>query len=341
MTSRQADLPMATEVPTPERYFDNAPYDIVKLLPSSSEGEVELLRSTKNGKMYVLKTSTAALSDNVPEKPKEARILLDFLRPHANIVRLYECLHTTEPRHHITSLFMEYCSGGDLQDVFHRTEAAAPSVFPPTIAKAVFLDIAKALAYIHYGWRLVSENRPHSYGREFPAPWKPILHRDIKPANIFLRWPRGYDPAALLTFVLGDFGLAAFEEDFEGAAGTPCYLPPETREEVRDQIAVLEPAIDKKYPWTTTKSDIWTLGASLYQFITGEFAELSDELQRIDDGIYGSSLSTSANDRPSAKVLLCCAEFRELTEWRLKDHGDDMKRLAWVWGMGKKGNSDA
>ncbi|MCG3133791.1 MAG: Serine/threonine-protein kinase PknD [Planctomycetes bacterium] len=72
-----------------------------------------------------------------------------------------------------------------------------------------------------------------------------IVHRDIKPANIMLA--RGTDAVKVV-----DFGLAA-----KGAAnrvGTPLYMSPEAAQGKR---------IDEK-------SDVYALGVSLYQMLTGK-----------------------------------------------------------------------
>lgn len=98
-----------------------------------------------------------------------------------------------------------------------------------------------------------------------------VIHRDLKPDNIML--------GAHGEVVLMDFGLAKkldHEADSESASimdvedlqseqgltmegkimGTPAYMPPE---QARGQISMLG-------PW----SDIWALGAILYEMLTGE-----------------------------------------------------------------------
>ena len=78
-----------------------------------------------------------------------------------------------------------------------------------------------------------------------------IVHRDIKPANIVLD---GEDTPWLV-----DFGLALTNEDFGSGptlAGTPAYMSPEQARGESHRV--------------TCQSDIFSLGAVLYELLTGE-----------------------------------------------------------------------
>jgi serine/threonine-protein kinase len=82
-----------------------------------------------------------------------------------------------------------------------------------------------------------------------------IIHRDLKPSNIMVE--QGED-GALRTFVM-DFGLAKeWNQDITetgSVLGTPSFMSPE---QARGEVSKLD-----------RRSDIYSLGASLYQVITG------------------------------------------------------------------------
>ncbi len=104
-------------------------------------------------------------------------------------------------------------------------------VLPPETAVRIVLELAAGLAEVH------------RHG---------LLHRDIKPANVVIE----HSGAARLT----DFGLASFVDEESSltetgvVVGTPAYMSPEQ--------ARNGPQIDQR-------SDIYSLGATFYECLTG------------------------------------------------------------------------
>src|SRR5262249_43984077 len=97
-----------------------------------------------------------------------------------------------------------------------------------------------------------------------------LIHRDVKPANVILESLPGDGPARYRARLL-DFGLVRLKEGPRGltregtVAGTPEYMSPEQ---------LREPArIDER-------SDVYNLGATLYEALTGE-APFRGEVLRV------------------------------------------------------------
>ncbi len=88
-----------------------------------------------------------------------------------------------------------------------------------------------------------------------------IVHRDIKPENLFLVEQDGWHHVKILDFGISKAAIAAPEDTpspesgkAQTIMGSPCYMSPE-------QIAMDE-AVDHR-------SDIWALGAVLFELLTG------------------------------------------------------------------------
>lgn len=153
------------------------------------------------------------------------------------------------------------------------------------------LDVASGLAYLH-------------------ALTPPIIHQDIKPANILLDDNHHY--------AITDFGISAQKGGVHGYyydeenSGTLAYMAPERFLEGTDPIP---------------QSDIWALGATLFEILTGKvpFGEEGGKTQIETDAAIPSVAGVSSDiqrlihacldkqpgNRPSAEQLIEAAQARQ------------------------------
>lgn len=130
-------------------------YEEIRELNSGSEGKTSLVKSTTTGRVFVVKQThtiranrcTAALS--YKPTPREAHLLLEVLRPHQNIVKMFGCeVFNLQTK----NMYFAYCSGDDLIDQidhFLKNKMYAPEAF----VLHVCIELVQALAYLHWGLR--------------------------------------------------------------------------------------------------------------------------------------------------------------------------------------------
>ncbi|XP_031131187.1 probable receptor-like protein kinase At1g11050 [Ipomoea triloba] len=160
---------------------------------------------------------------------------------HRNLVPLRGCCVTdeneTEDRENHRYLVYDYMPNGNLDDhLFLKNQIGAskpPLSWPQR--RSIILDVAKGLAYLHYGVK--------------PA----IYHRDIKATNILLD--------ADMRARVADFGLAKQSREGQShlttrVAGTHGYLAPEYA----------------LYGQLTEKSDVYSFGVVVLEIMCGRKA---------------------------------------------------------------------
>ncbi len=179
-------------------------------------------------------------------------------------------------------LVMDFVDGENLEQYLHRLGHPLPE----DQALRWMLPICDALQYLH-------TRKP------------PLLHRDVKPANIIVT-PGGHP-------VLVDFGIAKAHLPgmnqtltFVRKAGTEGYAPPE-------QYA----ATGMTGPW----SDVYALGATLYQLLTGKVPETAVErITGVSPMPHPRSLNPLVTPRTDAAIMYALElkpanRFQTITEF--------------------------
>jgi serine/threonine protein kinase len=153
-----------------------------------------------------------------------------FRLDHPNIVRIVNLLDVSEVTRY---LFLEYCPGGTLRELFRKSRRDGRSV-PLDFLSRMAIELCRGLSYAH---RLG------------------LVHRDLKPENILFAGPVSDDDPGVTK--LADFGLVRALRTGEAAglsrlSGTPAYIAPE---QISGQFS--------------TGTDLYALGVVLYEALHG------------------------------------------------------------------------
>lgn len=175
----------------------NTVYEVVRFLARGAFGDVNLVKSIEDSRLYAIKTIFAERESEMREMLREVRFLR--MNRHPCIIDVYDGFIISNPR--LLYIVMPYCEGGDL-DGFIKNTRRNKSNIPEDKVLRWSSQIGLAIHFLH-------ENG--------------LIHRDLKPNNIMLL--EGGDLVKVV-----DFGLAVNMLDTKTKpveAGTPYYMAPE------------------------------------------------------------------------------------------------------------------
>ncbi len=207
-------------------------YRIERVLGQGGMGVVVAAMHLQLNQRVAIKLLLEGASAEIVERfQREARAAVRLKCQHvARVIDVGE-LPAGEPY-----MVMEYLDGNDLSQIVRGSGA---------------LSVHDSVLYLLHACEAIGE--AHSIG---------ITHRDLKPANLFLT--RAADGSSTVKVL--DFGISktAESESAEGEGmsltkttavlGSPLYMSPEQMKSARSADA---------------RSDIWSLGAILYELLTG------------------------------------------------------------------------
>ncbi|XP_023514936.1 serine/threonine-protein kinase ATG1a isoform X1 [Cucurbita pepo subsp. pepo] len=169
---------------------------------------------------------------------------------HPNITRLFEAIQTDDR----IFLVLEYCDGGDLGGYINRHGKVSEVVARGLMRQLGMLLLCLQLVFFGLGlytkfmsvWILCAATGLKVLQE------KQLIHRDLKPQNLLLTSNNG---TPLLK--IGDFGFArslSNQSLADTLCGSPLYMAPEIIQNQRYDA----------------KADLWSVGAILFQLLTGK-----------------------------------------------------------------------
>ncbi|MEW6742682.1 MAG: serine/threonine-protein kinase [Planctomycetota bacterium] len=229
----------------------------VEILAKAGEGgtsKVFKAREKKSGRVVALKVFNRALFHDAVQRSRfvrEARLLIEL--EHPNVVKGYKVGRIGEE---CLVFVMEFVDGDDLQDLL-----LAGMTFHEDAALYIVLQAARALEYLRT---------------------KGVVHRDIKPGNIMLTRDN--------TVKLIDLGFASSSaEASAGAAsvGSPGVgsgggtSPGSDSDTTLGTVHYISPEQARGQADVDVRSDIYSLGATLYQLTVGRLPFEGDSADEI------------------------------------------------------------
>ena len=268
------------------------PYEIQAAIGAGGMGEVYKARDTRLDRTVAIKVLPAELSSD-PERrarfEREAKTIAGLTHPH--ICTLYD----VGEHDGTTFLVMEHLAGQTLADRLLKGPVPLPQALDVAAQIADALDAA------------------HKHG---------IIHRDLKPGNVMLT-AGGSGRSGAVSAKLLDFGLAKLAAHGERPAlGTDVSaatrsLPMTARGTIVGTLQYMAPEqLEGKE--ADARTDLWALGALLYEMVTGRRAFQADS----DVSLIGAILNTEPAGLATLQPLTPPSLERLVTRCLAK-HPDD------------------
>lgn len=284
------------------------PYRVRSFLGAGSFGVVYLADDIKSNRPVALKLPRLEVLLN-KEKRKRFKIEVDIVSrlDHEGIVSLLAS--DVDEKSAMPYIACQWCTGPDLASYLADTQ--------PSCEESVRL-MANVCDAIHFA---------HQQG---------VTHRDIKPANIILHMEvdesDGLESLDRFVAKVADFGLARLADPVATTTktgfvlGTPAYMAPERI------ISGLSGGSDDGVHAESVASDIYSLGAVLYEMLTGNLPSKSNSWLDVVRQERSSSLRVPLewkSDTPPSLQKISETCLRKQPAFRYQnaaDVADDLRR---------------
>jgi protein kinase-like protein len=267
-------------------------YRLTEKLGVGANGTIWEAERLSDGTLVAVKLLRAAVAhDTVAADRLRREAAALGLAWHPNVVEVFEDGYLPDGTCY---LVMERLHGESLSKRLHGVGPLPPSTLLP-----LALQMCDALGAVHAAG---------------------IVHRDIKPSNIFLEILRGDEGEEIDHVKLLDFGVARVEwaetrlTNANSPLGTRGYMSPEQEQGME---------IDHR-------SDIFALGAVLYECLTGELPPLSPSSLWTGERGADSGVHRASVDMPRAWRTLIQRAMSPLPQQRFADSRamrDELVRL--------------
>ena len=292
------------------------PYEIQSAIGAGGMGEVYKARDTRLDRTVAIKVLPAELSADPDRRvrfEREARAIAALSHPHICTLHDIGTLDDT------TYLVMEYLAGQTLADRLRKG--------PLPLAQA--LDIAAQIAE--------ALDSAHKHG---------IIHRDLKPGNVMLT-STGAGRSGVTTAKLLDFGLAKLARHGERPAlvsethALTEAAPVTARGTILGTLQYMAPEqLEGKE--ADARTDIWALGAILYEMVTGRRAFEGESQVSLIGNIMNAEPAALATLQPLTppafnRIVTKCLAKHPDDRWDgAHDVADELRWIADELSVGRK-----
>lgn len=255
-------------------------YLLFEVVGQGTYGRVKRAVDTRDGETYAVKIvkksflkrqrhfdeARGAFSNAYENVLREVAIMKKLWHP--NIVRLHEIIDDLEKDK--MYIVLQYVRGGAV------TRRLVPSTGPgqqkggcldEDEARKCMRDVVRGLEYLHF---------------------QNVIHRDIKPENILFDDERG-------VYLICDFGvsLLCYDDAIEDvcSGGTPAYSAPEVMRR-------------GTHPYSGRAADVWALGVTLYQLLSGRLLFEAGSYEELASQICDEPIVVGEQLPPAAKSLV-------------------------------------